>query len=445
MPLTREQQDAEALARTAAGVGLGEANATQVIDDGAPGDVPAPGALAPVDAADTTARPAPIVRNANDDKRNDIINRFRGNRTKETAEASDEISDFARSGLPADFAAQAAPAAETVDNDVIEQQPEPTAAAPATGAQPQMVKVKVHGVEREVELNQIIDHAQRSMAADNILDAAKSQFKELETLVTTARNKVGRTDQQGQHQAQPIRAQADEPDAETPGQNDNPQHQGDDRLGELLNEIQFGSDPEKAKGLLRNTIADEARTVVAQTMEQQRFQDEGARTAKVLKDFEGSHPDIAKDSRARAAIEADILDLQRKDIEALGVDPATLRPDGAPPTPGDIANAHRWYRTKGFKVTAPGELLETATKNFMEWKGVKPANTPADPAPGAQPRVDVTVDRTARRQAIPQQPNRTATAQPVQQAQQPAKPRDRSAIVQDMIQKRSAPRGRIVA
>lgn len=437
-------QETEALARATNGVGPGESTATQVIDDGAPGDVPAPGALAPADG-DGAQRPAPIVRNANDDKRSAIVNKFRGGRTKEADEASDEISDFARSGLPADFAAQPAPAPAAEDDDGVIEQAEPAAAAAAPVATPQKVKVKVHGVEREVDLDQIIDHAQRSMAADNILDAAKSQFKELETLVTTARNKVGRTDQQGQHQAQPTRAQAAEPDADAADPDALPQHQGDDRLGELLQEIQFGSDPEKAKELLRNTIASEAQTAVAQTMEQQRFIDEGARTAKVLKDFEGSHPEIAKDSRARAAIEADILDLQRKDIEALGIDPTTLRPDGAPPTPGDIANAHRWYRTKGFKVTAPGELLETATKNFLEWKGVKPAPTPADPAIPAQQRVDVTVDRTARRAAIPQQPNRTATAQPAQQQQQPAKPRDRSAIVRDMVQKRSAPRGRIVA
>lgn len=431
-------QEAEALARAANGVGPGEATATQVIDDGAPGDVPAPGALAPADG-DGAQRPAPIVRNANDDKRSAIVNKFRGGRTKEADEASDEISDFARSGLPADFAAQPAPAPAAEDDDGVIEQAEPAAAAPAPAALPQKVKVKVHGVEREVELDQVINHAQRSMAADNILDEAKSKSRELDGILSDARNRVARVDPPNTNQVRQPNTQTTEP-AETG--DEPPANQGG--LDGLIEAIQFG-DPEDARQRLEKTIESTAQTIVTRTLEQQRFEDEGARTAKVLKDFEGSHPEIAKDSRARAAIEADILDLQRKDIEALGIDPATLRPDGLPPTPGDIANAHRWYRTKGFKVTAPGELLETATKNFLEWKGVKPAPTPADPAIPAPPRVDVTVDRTARRAAIPQQPNRTATAQPAQQQQQPAKPRDRSAIVRDMVQKRSAPRGRIVA
>lgn len=431
---SKADQNAEATARVNAGVGPGESLATQVIDDLTPGpDGPAPGALAP---ADDTARPAPPVRSVNDDKRNAIVSKFRTDRTKIMAEQADDISDFTRSGMPPEFTQ---PAVEPGD-EVIEQE-QPTGGAPEAVALPPTVRIKVRGEEREVTLDELIEKGQIAFAADNYLDEARSRLKSVEDLEREVRGRAPRAGQDGIHPAAPQRAQDDEPGAPAAG---DPQHP-EDTLGKLIESIQFGN-PEEAKELLRTTIAGEARTVVNETLEQQRFKDEGARTAKVLKDFEDAHADIAQDPMARAAIEAEVLNQQVADIKALGVDPATLRPDGMPPTPGDIAQAHRWYRTKGFKVTAPADLLEKSTNKFLEWKGVKPASpqNPANPAP-AQPRVDVTVDRTARRAAIPQQPNRTTAAKPAQQQQQPAKPRDRSSIVQDMIQKRSAPRGKIVA
>jgi hypothetical protein len=426
-------QDAEALARNAAGVGPGESNATNVITDGEPGDIPAPGALAPAGEGDAPQRPAPPVRNVNDDKRDAILNRFRTKRITEAAEQADDISDFARSGMPADFQAQpAAPAAD----EVIEQQLDPQPAAP------RKIKLIVHGKEVELDESDVIANAQKALASENILDEAKSKSRELDTILADARNRVARVDPPNTNQVRQPNTQTTE-QAETG--NEDPANQGN--LTSLIEAIQFG-DPGEAQQRLDKTIESKAEEIVSKTLQKQRFKDEGARTAKVLKDFEDQHAEIAQDPMARAAIEAEVLNQQTEDIRALGIDPATLRNDGQPPTPGDIAQAHRWYRTEGFKVRAPAELLEASTSKFLAWKGVKPTNTnaPADPAtPPAQPRVDITVDRTARRAAIPQQPNRTSAAQPSQQQQQPAKPRDRSSIVHDMIQKRGQPRGKIVA
>jgi len=85
-------------------------------------------------------------------------------------------------------------------------------------------------------------------------------------------------------------------------------------------------------------------------------------------------------------------------------------------------------------------LLKTARDDFMNWKGVK--EQPADPARAA-PRVEVTVDRQQRRTAIQQQPSRTVAPKP-DAITQAAPPRDRSAIVQDMINARGRPRMKVI-
>jgi len=215
-------------------------------------------------------------------------------------------------------------------------------------------------------------------------------------------------------------------------------------MAKLIETIQFG-DPEEARALLGSTIAQQTTAAVQSELLAQRFRDEGARAAKTLKDFEDANPDIAKDPRARAAIEVDIFDQQTEDLKAIGLDPARIRPDGLPPTPGDIAEAHRYYRAQGMNVRSPATMLENATKSFLDWKGVatKPAADPT-PAPTTKvaPVVELTVDRANRRAAVPQQPSRTAAPRPTPQPA--AQPRDRSSIVESMKRTRSLARGQVL-
>lgn len=437
MAASKAEQDAEARARSEAGIDPGEtAGALDVIDDGARGAPPDPAARQTAPEGEHAAKPAPPAKSAFDQRRADIVARFRTSRTEEAEAARDDISDFARSGMPPEFEPPAPP---------VEPAAEPAADPAAPLEDPpasQTYKVKVRGQEIEMSQEDLIAHAQKSLAGDSYLEEGKSKLKEVDALLRETRDKASRAGQDGAHHAAPQSAQPAEP-ASPDGAD--PQHP-EDPIAKLIETIQFG-DPAEARELLQNTIEGVANKAVATNLESQRMQDEGARAMKVLTDFEGQHPEIAKDKRARAAIESDVFDLQVEDIAALGVDPAKLRPDGQPPTSGDVALAHRWYRAKGFKVRTPQELLETATKNFMDWKGVKqdpkPDQTPADPASKAAPRVDLTVDRTARRQAIPQQPSRTVAPKP--DAQQAPQARDRSDIVRSMAAKRNEPRGRVVA
>jgi len=215
-----------------------------------------------------------------------------------------------------------------------------------------------------------------------------------------------------------------------------PQHQGETKtLSEVL---QYG-DPEEAEAALQNTIERRADAIVQRKLYEERIKDEGARAAKVLGDFTAANPDLAADPQANAAIQSNLFELQVEDLKAIGIDPARIRADGQPPTPGDIALAHQHFRATGMKVRSPEQMLETAKDKFLSWKGVKKEPV-ADPTPRAAPRIDVTVDRTARRQAIPQQPSRANTPRPSAPAAA-QQPRDRSSIVADMKAARARTRG----
>lgn len=433
----QQQQEAEGDARAAAGADPQLAGATEVIDDGTPGADPAAQPRAPAAAPDGTQRPAPSVRSEYDTKRADIVARFRTSRTTEAEEARDEITDFARSGMPPEFEPPAPVAVE---------EPEPADQAPAAApAAPQTVRVKVRGVETDLPLDEVIAKAQIALAADNYLDEAKGKLNEVNTLLRETRDKGPRAAQPDQHQARPNSAQTTE--TQSPAADGAPADPNttDDPLTKLIETLQFG-DPIEARALLQNTIAAEATKAVSTQLQADRLRDEGARSSKVLADFLGQHADIAADPMARAAVEYKVYELQVADLKALGVDPAQIQTaTGAPPTPADIAMAHRWYRANGFAVKSPKDMLETATSDFLAWKGVKtPTPEPtADPATRAAPRVDITVDRTARRQAIPQQPSRTAM--PQQGGNTPAAPqaRDRSDIVASMAATRGKPRGKV--
>lgn len=455
---SKAEQEAESKARNEAGIEPSTAQAIEGADhdSGAETGGQPPQRQARTPAANNEAeRPAPSVKSKFDSRRNDIVSRFRANRTVDDEANRDDISDFAKSGLPPEFAAPV-PALEDertqpqdgeVEDAAADTGAAPGAADPAAEQQqqpaalPKTVKVKVFGQERELTLEEVVAHAQIAMASDGLLEASKTRIREADELLRSVKDKVARTDQPGQHQPGQERAQTDElqPAANGVEHHDTP-------IAKLIEAMQFG-DPAEAAVLLENTIqqtsAKASAKAVVEALERSSLQDEGARTAKVLADFKAAHPELAADPLASAAIERRVYDIQLEDIKALGVDPKLL-PTEIPGvlTPGDIATAHRWYRSKGFKVKSPQDMLERATADVLEWRGVKPTTTePADPARKAQPRVDVSVDRTARRQAIPQQPSRTATPRPDARQQQPAT-RDRSQVVAEMANRRLAPRGK---
>jgi hypothetical protein len=369
-------------------------------------------------------------------KRDEILARYRENRNQPD-EQQDDISDFAREGLPPDFVAQE-PQPEPEPEIVSDQDAPPT---------PQRVKLKVFGEEKEMSLDEVIAKAQIALAADDVLDKAKSRLKEVDDLVAQTKDRVARTDPAGRpagHDAQP----SPSPQAQ-PAVDPNAPDPADVDIDQLVEAMQYG-DPADARTKLRNTIDSRVGVAVEaqvnRALQISRLQDEGARTAKVLADFKAKHADIAADPLADAAIQTRMYQIQVEDLRAIGVDPAQIQTPTGQVTPSDIAQAHRFYRANGFNVMKPEEMLNKALDDFQAWRGVKPA-TPqpaADPAaPKATPRVEVVVNREARRAAIPQQPDRAASPRTPVQNQAP-QVRDRSAIVRDEIARRNKPRGRVI-
>ena len=430
MALSKEAQVAEAEANRAAGANPGErAAALETGEDGGPQD-------SVVAAAESTPEPQPQPREAPvplsrfDTKRAEISARFRSERGVEDAEAADEVADYARTGgMPRDFQEAAGETAEPAPVAAETQAAAEPVAEPVAEPGPQMVRLKVHGKEIEMPLEDALAQAQIALASDNLLEQTKARFKEVDALLEQARTRAAapaaNTTQQSP--AQPANTDA------APG---DPQHQGE--VKSLAEVLQFG-DPAEAESMLRNTIAQEANKLVQEKLYEERMKDEGARAARVLEDFTAANPDLAAHPMANAAIQSKIFELQVEDMKAIGIDPARIRQDGQPPTPGDIALAHRHFRSNGMKVRSPEQMLEKAKDDFLAWKGVKkePVANPADNK--GTPRIDVTVDRAARRQAIPQQPSRANTPRPA--AQPAAQPRDRSAIVADMKAARARTRG----
>lgn len=438
--LSKEQQLAEAKARAEGGADpAADIAALDTVDaDGAPLDPGTDRRAAPADPA-APERQQPPTRGPFDRRRADIVSRFRTERVTEADAARDDISDFQRSGLPPEFEPIAQP---RIDAAAEDDQPEPEAPAPAEPAPPPKVKLKVNGVEREATIDEIIALAQRAAASDDILGDAKKLRDELGAIVTDARTTVRRPDQPGHHAGEAPGHHAGGAEAQpepAPAADQSPNQ--DDEIDALLEELAFGTDREKARTLLSNVVERRAATVaervVENTLANDALRDQGARGQQALVDFLGDakNADIATDPMARAAIEVKMYEQQRADIVALGIDPDQLpTAHGGKPTPGDIAQAHLWYRSKRFKVSSVQDMLTNAVKDFRDWKGTKPlaADPAPPPAPAAAPRVDITVDRAARRQSAPLQPARTAVPQRQPSAPAPAAPRDRSAIVEQM-------------
>jgi hypothetical protein len=436
MPVSKAEQDGEAARRAVAGVDPAE-NAravNDILEDGPRGDpgspTPRQDPASPV--APDRARSTPIL----DQRRADIVARFRTHREEQREEQRDDVSDFEQSGVPADVALEQVivEPAPPLQPDL----PEP----PASPAPPPRLKLKVHGEERELSLDEVIAEAQKSLAAGNILDQAKQLKAEMQELVRG----VKQNPPQPGHHAEPQNPAEPVPPAgeKSPDQ--------DDQLTKLIETIQFGSDPTEARNLLQHTIADMVTkavpTVVDQRIQTDRLKDEGARTAKVLQDFKNDHPELASDPLANAALEYKAFEVQRDDLVALGIDLAQL-PTAIPghATPADIAMAHRWYRSQGYALKQPQAILEEARDAVVSWKGEKkPAAEPAPQAGNAERVVEIIVDpaRQARRAAIQQQPTRSGTAPPPQAATAPTARTDPSSIVARMAATRAAPRNKVL-
>lgn len=307
---------------------------------------------------------------------------------------------------------------EDVDPDA----PEPGVPAGESGQQQERThKITIRGQVVELTDTQLIERASKVEAADSyfaegraLLEAAKQVKKEL--AAPDSQHPDGR------------QAADDGQDRDTRA---TPRRPGEDTL-EVVKDLQFG-DPEEAADKLNRLIDARADQRANEGHLQRLVNNDLAKAQKSLRDFTAANPQIANDEDASMLMENHIYKIYRDDIAKLGVvDEAQI-----PKDPKTLADWHRYYRVHGQPVSSIPDVLSRAKEHVVKRLGV--SGEPPQPVvrPKGAPNVEVNVDRTARRAAIPNQPNRAVA--PRRDAQAPQGKTPASNVINDMRRARGQP------
>lgn len=387
------------------------------IDDGT-GNDPEPSRQVPERAAaDEKDHDDQVVdrRSPGDIKRAEMAKRFRRNADGEgdvpfNGDPNDPEMKYGKFGREpdADPEAGATVVGERVDPDPVEQRK----------AEPQKKKLIIRGKEIWLTDAEILARASQVEAADTYLQESKDLLAEARDI----RNSAKRAGQDPQHPEDHTGAQDDELNLET-----NQDRQHPDELEQAIEEIQFG-DPKDAAAKIRKVISRASDESADKRQLTRLIDNDLAFSQKSLKEFMDQNPDLAKDEVANVVLEKTMYDIYREDITKLGIDPAQI-----PKNNNELANWHRFYRVNGSAVRTTPEALKEAKTRFDKWRGVS-TNQPADQQ-RSKPRIDVNVDRTARREAIQSQPTRAVAPRPDATRQAPTT-KSRSDIVMGMRKQR---------
>lgn len=283
--------------------------------------------------------------------------------------------------------------------------------------QPQKKKLIIRGREVWLTDAEILARASQVEAADSYLQESKDLLAEARDI----RNAAKRDGQGSQHPEDQTGTQDDELNLDTRQERQHP-----DELEQAIEEIQFG-DPKEAAAKIRKVITKATDESADQRQLTRLIDNDLAASQKALKEFMDQNPDLAKDEVANVVLEKSMYDIYREDITKLGVDPALI-----PKNNNELANWHRFYRVNGKPVRATTEALKEAKTRFDKWRGVeqRPAQQQRQ-----QPRIQVDVDRTARRENIQNQPTRAVAPRPDAIRQAP-NTKSRSDVVMQMRRQR---------
>jgi hypothetical protein len=370
----------------------------------APGVAGQPAIEPPAPAAD--AERAPVEIDSNVDRAN-IAQKFAAKRAAENAGQpfSGNMGDPAlRAGVASVVQPEPDPEPKPDDNA-------PPAEARESGpfdsgAKPKH-KLVVRRDVREVDDDELIRLAQIGAANESYLGEARKLLDETRRVVSSRPH-----------------PDAGEPDAERTGDDDVDQPHKDDPFAEAAKKVRFGDDEEAAEAL-RTTTVQVAGQEAAKAVYNQQRQLDVARATRAYTTFKESNADLIADPIAETAMERIYHDELRNDLRKIGY------PDDKIPKNRDaLVETHRFHRIHGQPVRETSELLDAAKTGFANWRG----GQRQEPAPRSQSGLEVTVDRTERRAAIPQQPTRAAI--PQKPTAQPSQGNARSNAVQQMRQAR---------
>ncbi len=364
-----------------------------------------------------SAREKPVPMSPQDLKRQQMADRFKRPGLEERPFDGDMTKEENLYGDVATETLEVDPNLPEPGVPAQERQPETRQQEPA----PRMITRTVRGKQVTKSEDEWLALAMKVDAADTYLEESRQLLEDAKRI------RQERTGQDAQHPEHRTEAQDDGLDVDA---NQNSRRPGID-LKSVVEEIQFG-DPEKAAEKLAQAIDTVATKQVNEGHVQRLVANDLARSKLDLKAFADANPDIAADQVASMVIENNVYAIYRDEIKALGVDEAQI-----PKDPKALADWHRLYRVHGHTVSKPADVLEKAKAKFQEWRGVPQQPSKPAPKPGA-PRVQVNVDRTDRRMAIPNQPSRGVA--PRRDAAPPAKQEDsRKAAVQEMRRQRGQP------
>jgi hypothetical protein len=278
------------------------------------------------------------------------------------------------------------PGVSAEDRAAAELQPEPK----------KTFKLTVRGKVVEMSEDEVLARAQKVEAADSYLEESRQLLQDAKEI---------RAERAGRATQHPEGDNNTQDDGQVSNETDQQSRTHGPDLKSIIDEIQFG-DPDKAARALAETIQRTAREVATTAANEGHVQRLIANDLKRSQDdlaaFRVANRDLAGDEIAEQVISNQVLKIYREEILGLGLDETQI-----PKDPKELSDYHRFYRVNGYNVSKTSDILNKAKDGFVSWRdGVSPTNSKQPARSKAEPRITVNVDRTERRQAIPQQPTR---------------------------------------
>lgn len=331
-------------------------------------------------------------------------------------------------------APEAAPEAET--EDAGDDEPVVSEEKPVEKPK-QTVKLKVHGKEEEVSLDDAIALAQIAKASDNMFNEAKRLLKLAEEQARSPRSS-----EQPEHQPGSPRSATTQPNP-SEGQ-PAPEHQpvaglDPEKLAQIAERIQVGDAAEGAEALqeLITEIAGKASkpSVTPEEIDQrvetrlrhQRTQEE---LDSAYKTFESEFPDVIARPLLRDAGLTALRSEMVKDLRAAGLTDEQI--EHAAQDNNRLVSVHRDLRSRNKDgVRSYSEVFKATGKLLYDEFGFKPksaerSSPPKAPTPPRAPIADPAKlqERIERKRAAPQQPRAAGVRAPVAAPPQQKSPRD---------------------
>lgn len=239
-------------------------------------------------------------------------------------------------------------------------------AAPAgeTAAERRRRKLKVNGRELELDEDEIVAHAQRSLAAGQVLEDAKrirdSYYQKLEALAAAREH-------------QPAEARTTERQTTDASEDTKPD---DQELDDIIDKIQVGDRREAGEALRKHDAALEQRILAKignlderierytnaqaerQTVEQQ--------TRSTLEQFVSDHSEFAENPVLQQALQGQLIGTMRERMAEIGVNDEGLRrfqqSMGINDPAAAVGAAYRWLRNNNYSLPEQGEVLKESAE-----------------------------------------------------------------------------------